>query len=336
MLVTVLAAMALAPPQVGRGCRDDRGQDRCAPAKQAKVRELFRVRPIESFSGSTMRRVFFVDGYGRDVVAIEFLREAQKDAVVRVHFPADKGSKPVAPIEQDLTGEDWRQILDASLHFDKVFASNPVLKSASRREKSENADIVLCLHSWVYWAEAIDPEAKPRSAISDACNKQPVEQFAWAAARVARQAIPSCAALDERYSRNDATLLGTCSILTGDRLAAAEVWNQGAGLRNVDTPGGMDDLPAYDLLLDFQGTKRSHREAKEFWRSLMKQERSPRFSYYRIHGLSADRVIVSGDLIRDVAEDKYELADIELSWQKDGGLFHLESIKVGPYLPVTD
>ena len=97
----------------------------------------------------------------------------------------------------------------------------------------------------------------------------------------------------------------------------------------------MDDLPAYDLELDFQGKKLTRDEAKAFWRSLMAQQDSPNFYSDRVHGLSADQVLVAGSLFKDVDDEKYQMADVELHWKRDGGIFELKSIKVGPYRPIT-
>ena len=333
-MILLLSAMALLANPLNDSCLDDDHNNRCSPAKQAEMRALYRVGRIESYVGATVRRVFFVDGYGNDMVAIEFVRAVEKDPLVRVHFPTSKGEEPVAPIEQLLTANQWQEIIDASEHFDRQFAPAAPLNTKTKG-KSEGEDIVLCIHSWIYWAEGIDAGKKPRSTVNDACNDQPVEEFAWFAARIARQAIPFCSALEKKFSRNEATLLRTCSKLSGDRLAAAEVWNRANGLRSIDTPGGMDDLPAYDLELDFQGKKLTRDEAKAFWRSLMAQQDSPNFYSDRVHGLSADQVLVAGSLFKDVDDEKYQMADVELHWKRDGGIFELKSIKVGPYRPIN-
>ena len=335
MLILVIAAVLAAPP-VSNACLDDDHNNRCSPARQAEMRALYRVPPIEAYSGATVRRVFFVDGYGNDTVAIEFVRAAGKDPLARVNFPKVKSAEPIAPIEGALSAEQWQQIIESSEHFDRKFASKYAPRAGASRKGKNNEDegVALCLHSWVYWAEAIDRQGPPRSTVDDACNDQPVEQFAWFAARHARQSIPYCAALDKQFSRNDATLLRTCSLLTGDRLAAAEVWNRAKGFRSLDTPGGLDELPAYDFALDYQGKKLTHDQAKAFWRSLMAAQNSPQFYYDSVHGLNADRVVVTGELNQLVGDDLYQTADIEIQWQRDGGTLNVESIKVGQYRPV--
>jgi hypothetical protein len=325
MLLIALLTDPLSDP-----CLDDDHNNRCSAAKQAEMRALYRVPSIETYADASVRRVFYVDGYGNDTVAIEFIRAAEKDALVRVHSPKSKGEEPNAPMEQLLTSDQWQEIINASEHFDRQFAPAAPVKTKPKR-KSEAEDIVLCLHSWVYWAEAVDVGKKPRSTVNDACNDQPVEQFAWFAAKMARHAIPFCAALEKRFSRNEATLLRTCSRLSGDRLAAAEVWNRANGLRSIDTPDGLEELPAYDLELDFQGKKLSREEARAFWRSLMTQQDSPNFYFNAIRGLSRDQVVVNGELVSAVGNDEYNVADVELRWLRDGGTFQLQSMKVEPY-----
>lgn len=277
MSLLLLALALLADPLRDR-CLDDDHNNRCSAAKQEEMRALYRVPSIEAYAGATVRRIFYVDGYGNDTVAIEFIRAADKDPLVRVHFPKSKGEEPIAPIEQLLTLDQWQEIIDSSEHFDRQFATTAPLETKVRG-KPEGEDIVLCIHSWVYWAEAVDVGKKARSTVNDACNDQPVEKFAWLAAKIARQALPFCAALDKKFSRNEATLLRSCSKLSGDRLAAAEVWNRANGLRSIDTPSGMDDLPAYDLELDFQGTKLTRNEAKSFgarsWHNRIRRTSTP-------------------------------------------------------------
>lgn len=334
MLLTILAGLALAPQNVPDHCRDDDGQDRCAPAKQAEMRALYGVAPIETYAGASVRRIFFVDGYGNDTIAIEFVRAPEKDPLVRVHFPKQKGEAPIAPIEQLLTSEQWQQLIAASQNFDKQFATATSSKRAGK-DKGGDQEIELCLHSWVYWAEAIDGGAKPRSTVNDACNDAPVEQFAWVAAKRAIGVFPFCSAIDPKLSRNDATRLLACAGLTGDRLAAAEVFNEAQAFRFVSRPkdGGLDGLTAYDFSLNFQGTKSQGRDAEAYWRSVMTETTAPDFFYESLNGLNADNVVVRAGLLKEVRDNQYQIADVEMRWKKDGGTFNITSMSVGPYRP---
>ena len=332
-----LFALAMLADPLSDPCRDDDGKDRCSAALQAEMRALYRVPPIESYDNAIVRRVFFVDGYGNDTVAIEFIRAAEKDPVLRVRSPHAKDENPAAPLEQLLTVEQWEQVLEASKNFDRQYAAPSNSKDTPAAAGEEGEEITLCIHSWVYWAEAIDVGVKRRSTVNDACNDQPVEQFAWFAAKLAVRAIPFCDALDARLSRNEATLLRACSYLTGDRIAAAEVWNEAEDFRFVDRPQfrGIDDLVAREFELDLQGKKTKNDSARSLWRSLVTQKDAPRFFYDRIHGLNADTVIVPGGLIKELSDGKSYLADVEMRWEREGGTMALKSIKVGPYRPHT-
>lgn len=328
--------MAMLADPLRDPCRDDDMVDRCSPAKQAEVRALYRVPPIESYAGATVRRVFFVDGYGNDTVAIEFLRQPEKDPLVRVHFPRSNGEAPVAPIVQVLGSDQWHQVLAASENFDRQFAAAAGPGQKGENEKGDE-DIVLCLHSWVYWAEAIDRSAKARSTVNDACNDAPVEQFAWAAARIAISAFPYCNAIDPKLSRNDVTRLRSCARLAGDRLAAATVFNDANGFRLLDSPkhGGLDGIAAHDVELDFQGSRTTGEDARAFWRSLMSRENAPDFYYQGIHGLNARHAIVRGELVQAVSDNEYQRANVEMRWESDGETFDLKSMSVGPYRPLV-
>lgn len=65
-----------AQPRPDPNCRDDRGTDRCAETEQRRMRELYGVRSIEEHqaAGDQVRRIFYVDGYGRDLILIAFVR----------------------------------------------------------------------------------------------------------------------------------------------------------------------------------------------------------------------------------------------------------------------
>ena len=73
--ITAAAPVAAQRP-VDRNCSDDRGVDRCSEEQQRRTRQLFSVRSIEEHgaAGDQVRRVFYVDGYGRDVVLIALVR----------------------------------------------------------------------------------------------------------------------------------------------------------------------------------------------------------------------------------------------------------------------
>lgn len=96
------ASPAAAQGRVPPGCSDDQGTDRCSAEEQRRVLELFGGKPIEEHAraGDQVRRSFYVDGYGRDLLAIVFIRAPGQDPTVQVHFPAQTGRSRTAPIQR--------------------------------------------------------------------------------------------------------------------------------------------------------------------------------------------------------------------------------------------
>lgn len=333
MLLSFLVSMAIgATDPMKDPCRDDHMRDRCSAAEQDRMRKLYRVEPIKAFAAGTSRRVFYVDGYGNDVVAIEFMRMPERDPTLRVHFPKVPGEKPIPPLQTMLTAEQWQTIIDASENFDRSFAPRKLTKA-----ETDDDDIVICLHSWVYWAEATDSGKAPRSVTEDSCNDAPVEQYAWAAVKLARSAFAHCRALDPQFSRNDATLLRSCEGLFGDRLAAAEVFNRGESLRRIDSPdsdGGINRFSDYELTVDYNGDVKKGPAAEALWKSIFAAKNRPNFYYDWIKGLDADTVIVTGGrYLSGDDESKDQTAAVEMRWEKETDRFDLTAIKISPYRP---
>ena len=93
-LLLVAAADAQAPETAG--CADDRGVDRCAEAQQRRMRDLYGVRSIDKHqaAGDQVRRIFYVDGYGRDLILISLVRAPGHDPMLWVHYPGEGGQRP--------------------------------------------------------------------------------------------------------------------------------------------------------------------------------------------------------------------------------------------------
>ena len=324
-------------------CRDDRLVDRCAPEQQGRVRELFGVKPIEEHrkAGDQVRRAFYVDGYGRDVVAIEFIRPKGADPLLRVHFPAREGQARTPPMSAAVDAERWSALLRRSEHFDR----EPQARPRKPGEKDEDEEIVLCLHSWVYTVEATDPargedEAPPvRRRTEDACDNGLAEAFATELGATAVPLLPPCALLDRERHRNDMSLLASCGLLKGDRLAAAGVMNRVDALRHSDEEEDLAllrPLFGYRAGVDWAGEANEGADAAAFW--LRKtREADADFYFDEIVGETADRVRVLGALYRSVGEgeaERQELAKVELVWEQEGNRYQIERARVGPFEPV--
>jgi hypothetical protein len=338
-LVLGAGPLASAEPRVDRNCSDDRGKDRCSAEQQKRVRELFGVKSIEEHSaaGDQVRRAFYVDGYGRDVVAIAFVRSPGREPMLRVHFPLEDKVR-VDPLTAPVPEDIWREVIERSAHFDKRLHPLP--------EPEPEGTISLCIHSWVFTIEAADPartrEGKPtiRRRTEDACEDGLGEAYATGLYRAAVPLFPHCARLDRAQHRNEASLLSACRLLTGDRLAAAEVMNRVDAFLDVE---GAADAPAirdlfeYDSIVDWNGVRNEgSSSAAAFWAQRIGEgegegEGRTILYYDTIRGENADRVILTGLLSRSGAGDTYLTARVEQIWKREGGQFVIERISVGPF-----
>ena len=103
-------------------CHDDRLVDRCSAEQQRRVRELFGVGTIEAHrdAGDQVRRAFYVDGYGRDVVAIVFIRPKGGDPALSVHFPREENGRRPEPLRVPVPAAAWQEAIERSAHFDRA------------------------------------------------------------------------------------------------------------------------------------------------------------------------------------------------------------------------
>lgn len=325
---------------IDRNCTDDRGVDRCSPEQQRRVIELFGMRPIEEHAaaGDQVRRAFYVDGYGRDMIAIAFVRAPGRDPTLFVHFPeTEEGRSP--PAEALVPAGVWEEVLDRSVHFDRELVSPPA-------PKAESGAMVICIHSWVYTVEASDPASKdapsrPRRDVEDACENGLGEAYASALAELALPLLPYCAALDPRQHRNTVSLLRACEALRGDRLAAAEAYNQAMSLRlalDRDSADDVDRLFATPAVLVWDG-QRFDRPADELTRRV-REMRSTLF-LENAEGEGPDRSRVTGVLHR-WADDEGEAKDVQapvilrFRSRYSGAEPVIERIEVGPFEPVPE
>lgn len=343
-LLLFLAAPAAAQDRPDPECGDDRGVDRCAPAQQAAVRTLFGVQPIEAHrdAGDQVRRAFYVDGYGRDVVAIAFVRAPGRDPEVRVYFKRAAGMSDLSPLVAPVPPESWDHLIERSSHFDRRLVPLPP-------PPADSGEIVVCLHSWVYTVEAADParsETEPatvRRRTEDACADGLTKVFAQELYRAALPLLPHCALLDPRHYRTPANQLAACGALGGDRQAAARVRNRAEALFRID---GTNDLATIAPLFDYRSSidwngARSARgdvdSAARFF--LARAVEAGRNSFYldSIEGLSAGRVRLRGGFVRFVpvpgqGEATAEAARAEMIWEAEyEDHFQIRSVTVGPY-----
>jgi hypothetical protein len=329
---------AIPPPG---DCRDDRGVDRCKVEQQRRVRDLFGVKPIEAHrnSGDQIRRAFYVDGYGRDVVAITFIRPKGSDPALWVHFPSEANGKRSEPLRAAVPLDVWEGVLRRSDLFDRQLASPPTARS-----RSGSDEILLCLHSWVYTVEATDPaqgEYRPatlRRKTEDACDDGPAEAYAAELTIAAVPLLPHCARLDRARHRNEAAQLSACRLLRGDRLAAAEVMNRLDELRNIEGPEDLAlarGLFSDEAQIDWAGELYNSRGgAAAVWAKKLAEGGRTNLYYEAFEGESAERVRFVGLFSRAAeGEDKYRQARVEQIWTREDGDFRIERVTVGAFEP---
>lgn len=344
------AAMLLSPDQSApasaqahedRECRDDDGVDRCDEARQRRVRDLFGVRSIEEHrdAGDQVRRVFYVDGYGRDLLAIAFVRAAGREPTLSVHFPRVEGEAGPEPLTAPLPEAVWSEVLARSTHFHRELIPEPLPQPADPTLQT----IEICGHSWLYTAEASDPVSSEddlpriRRRTESACEDGLTRAFANEAQRIALPLLPHCARLEPDHYRNAADQLAACAILSGDRMAAAEVFNRSEAFRlaRIGNPlHELRDIFFASATVDWAGQRNGAEGPLRFWIRMVGERGAHLFSS-NVQGVSATRVRLTGELMRSFrnASDaglQYELAPVEMIWRSDQvGEFLVESATVG-------
>jgi hypothetical protein len=319
-------------------CRDDRGVDRCAAEEHRKVLDLYGVKPIEAHAraGDQVRRVFYVDGYGRDMVAIAFTRPAGGDATLSVHWPRKAGKPTRAPATALISAETWRNVLRRSEDFDRDLQPKPA--------NPPSDTIVVCLHSWTYTVEATDrgtEEAGPMKVtrkVQDACGDGLAERFAGDAQEVALALVPYCQALDPGQHRNPAAQLHACQALEGDRLSAAAAYNQIRSLQHIESEDLHQAKQAfrYDAVLDWGGESaaRPPGSAAELWVRKASDGNASLF-VQRVVGERADRATADAELVRYVdegGESKRQVAPVSFLLEaRDGFPLQVSRASVGPW-----
>jgi hypothetical protein len=342
----LLASVPLAPtagqtaPEVR--CTDDDGTDRCAEAEQRRMRASYGVPSIEEHRarGEEVRRVFYVDGYGRDVVLIAFVRVPGRDPELMVHWPMQAGGTRREPMRAPVPQPVWDETVQRAAHFDRSF-------DARAEDPSP-----LCLHASVHVVEAAEPnrfrghELAVRRKTESACGGGPATLYAQEVQRLAVGLLPHCAALDPERYRNPAMMLSGCYRLHGDRLAAAEVMNRAEPFSEAAGAGGatrIAGLFGHAARIDWAGDRYSGPgyRAGAFWAGKLErtQEGNTLFDIERAEGLTAHRVRLTGSMSRPTDTPQgtatgLETATVEQIWVRDvNGVMAVEQATVGPWVP---
>jgi hypothetical protein len=337
LIAAFLATLAATQAEPPRNCRDDNWRDRCAADDRARVEGLLGIAAIEAEAETEAEvyRARFVDGYGRDMPAVAFVRRPGQDPMVEVS--GQDGRKMTAPVDPEV----WQAVLDDARFADRTLT--PV--------DGTTQETPICLHSWVVSVEMANSrpehwEVVPvRRVTQSACGGALAVKYAFDLAKLAVEALPPCQLLDEDKQRNQVTILATCLGLEGDRFAAATLWNAQIDGRPKPRPDladanawrayiGTNGSPTLDWQGEVVSTDRSrnNRVAELVVRKLAE---TPDMSFRptKFRGVSRTRAELEGRL--EAGDDRF--APYRQTWIWDPNLseWMLERWTVEPF-SVTD
>ncbi|WP_322964786.1 hypothetical protein [Sphingomonas fuzhouensis] len=218
-ILTAILAFLLAAPALAQSpsCRDDPAQPRCVAEAEKAQRALYDAPPAEDYARQKTEivRAFFVDGYGHDAGLVTLSYAPAAEPRVEWRMPKPHGGEETGvTIDAILPLSVWRDVTDAGTYFDRALVQLPQAQGS------------ICLHGWTTRVEMVGKDGKVRRATQSRCGDDalvwPLAQRITAAAIAA---MPACALLDARKTRNDITRLNKCARLDGDRAAAAEATN---------------------------------------------------------------------------------------------------------------
>lgn len=241
MSLTALAFAAALSGQeseaIPRHCLDDNHTNRCDAEVHSRVRALLGMAPIEDEAaiGAEIYRAFFVDGYGRDMPAVSFERQPQESPKVVVY--GGDGRRRTSLVSM----ETWETVRRRSRFAEAPPPPPPPSPPREPAGGDEIDEVVACAHAWVATFEAtVEYDGTPmiRRRTEDACHDGLTMAYAFEMAALAVASLPACERLKPENHRNDVARLGTCLILDGDTIAAADLLNE-----KDDPPRSRRDKP---------------------------------------------------------------------------------------------
>jgi hypothetical protein len=319
-------------PKSADPCRRNGDPTACFVKRQQQWLALYGLQPAESHlsRGEQMRRVFYVDDYARDVIAVTFLRSPEGHSTLSVNRPLPHIADAEVPasIWATVSDELWDEVVARSRWFDRELRRPP-----PPQQQPGGDTITVCSHAWVYAAEATDPEPdwrdpRPiRRRVENSCYGALTPDFAQFAAETARRELPACAAIRDRGGAAD--VLSICLRLGGDRMVAAEAYNAFDELRRhlqLDEVEQARALFAPGARIEWNGGPHRAGSAADIW--IGDSERQVLFGSAVAE--SPDGALVRG-VVRRWGEERVAFqSPVEMIWAKgsDGG-FRVERIKVG-------
>lgn len=331
----ILAAALLTQSAWDWRCRDDRGRDFCDEAVQQEVLGKFNAKHLRAFvsARSKIRRTLIVDGYGRDLALIEFIREEGRDPYFKVSAYGNWSASP-AHFEAIISESEWNEAVSQSnqIHLKLV------KRDAEQKSQASSIPPPPCLHSWLYWSEAYG-EGETRSIVQDACEQSTSHKFAWWAAEFALEKMPFCEELNRREQRTLAHVIKSCLSLSGDRAAAASY----VAYRSSSDRWGPASPLSYRFYsngkLTMGGRRLEGSGAQAAWDAMGGEGQSISVSLDRIHATRSTAVELSGRVLRydedGPAKGSYEAAPMEAIWSRRAGdrYWKIVGVTVGEFAP---
>jgi hypothetical protein len=275
-------------------------------------------------SGGEIVRASFIDGYGKPAGVVAFMRRPGEEPRVEVRTAAGGTLATAVPLDT------WERVRSAAALFDRTLAPLP---------KADRPSI--CLHPWSVSVEAVDPArsgrpAAIRKAVQSTCDTGLAVPLAFELAREAVAALPACALLDARQYRNDISRLAGCTLLEGDRAAAALARNAYGSDWFASTRGDRTEYAIRHLFfdqarIDWAGTTvEGSSAAAKIWSSQL--ENASVFPRHII-GETADRVRIEGVIVRFTGNRSTQ-APVTMVWTSENGFgFRVRSAVVGAEEP---
>lgn len=305
MFLSILALLAVPASaqefeNFASGCADDSGGDRCSDAAVKAWHDRYDLRPVETMAadGTTVRRMLYVDGYGRDVLAISAIRVKGASPVIEIRRPRSKDDAQPATWTRPIPEKAWDRILGDATTAHRRLAP----------ETKAGDDTAICLHAWVSRFESgeprrlapfvvgqlwLDPESRVMTI--SACEGSPTQRFGATLAEIAADTFGECSSIDVDRMRNGIALIEACVGLRGDTLAAGHVMSIYRNLyplifRAQDEGKSWPDLLRADFKLASQGLKEGEQADWAGVRALFAKADNIHFDVEQVTGLDADRV----------------------------------------------
>jgi hypothetical protein len=321
----------------------------CRAESRAELLALYGLPTAESrlAAGSAMYRVFIFDGWMNHHVAITVERSPGSPPTLTLQAPPGldpqgSGRQVIAPLSVPLSVENWYAVRRLGSFFERTMVPQPI----------EPGTIRICSgHGPIYFVESTDPEAheerRLRRSGLGACQEGLADSFAIEVALMAADLIPACAVLDEESFTFTPDHLRACATLSGDTLAAAEVYNLMRPLLADE-----HERPSADQLESLLGGAEIGGSGagegvrpEQAWLGAFAGEARTEFVVERVYARDAGHVIVDGILRRrhrlETPEDppryRVEEAPVQIVWVRAWRAdFEIEGLTIRAYAPAPD